>query len=53
MSADMLGPAFATVSGLIGDSLQQHFAARTGGLRGWRGSGYVSWIGNWLSRAKG
>ena len=53
MSADMLGPSFATVSGLIGDSLQQHFAARTGGLRGWRGSGYVSWIGNWLSRAKG
>lgn len=53
MSADMLGPAFATVSGLISDSLQQHFAARTGGLRGWRGSGYVSWIGNWLSRAKG
>ncbi|OJU22130.1 MAG: cell division protein FtsA [Alphaproteobacteria bacterium 64-6] len=53
MSTDMLGPAFATVSGLIGDSLQQHFAARTGGLRGWRGGGYVSWIGNWLSRAKG
>jgi len=53
MSVDMLGPAFATVSGLISDSLQQHFAARTGGLRGWRGSGYVSWIGNWLSRAKG
>jgi cell division protein FtsA len=53
MSADMLGPAFATVSGLVGDSLQQHFAARTGGLRGWRGSGYVSWIGTWLSRAKG
>ena len=53
MSAGMLGPAFATVSGLIGDSLQQHFTARTGGLRGWRGSGYVSWIGDWLSRAKG
>jgi len=53
MSADMLGPAFATVSGLIGDSLQQHFAARTGRLSGWRGRGYVSWIGNWLSRARG
>jgi hypothetical protein len=48
----MLGPAFATVSGLVGDALQQHFAARAGGARGWRGSGYVSWIGNWLSRAK-
>ena len=53
MSADMLGPAFATVSGLVGDSLLQHFAARTGGLSGWRGSGYVSWIGTWLSRARG
>jgi cell division protein FtsA len=51
-SPDMLGPAFATVSGLVGDALQQHFAARSGGARGWRGSGYVSWIGNWLSRAK-
>jgi cell division protein FtsA len=51
-SPDMLGPAFATVSGLVGDALQQHFAARAGGARRWRGSGYVSWIGNWLSRAK-
>lgn len=52
-SSDMLSPAFATVSGLVGDALQQHFAAKAGGLRGWRGSGYVSWIGNWLSRGKG
>ena len=51
-SPDMLGPAFATVGGLVGDVLQQHFAARAGGNRGWRGNGYVSWIGNWLSRAK-
>jgi cell division protein FtsA len=53
VSPEMLGPAFATVSGLVGDALQQHYVARAGsGARGWRGSGYVSWIGNWLSRAK-
>lgn len=51
-SPDMLGPAFATVSGLVGDALQQHFAARAGGVRGWRGGGYVSWFGNWLGRKK-
>ncbi len=51
-SPDMLGPAFATVSGLVGDALQQHYATRTGKSRGWQGSEYVSWIGNWLSRAK-
>jgi cell division protein FtsA len=51
-SPDMLGPAFATVSGLVSDALQQHFAARASGSRGWRGVGYVSWLGNWLSRAK-
>lgn len=53
VSPDMLSSAFATVGGLVGDALQQHFAAKAGGLLGWRGGGYVSWIGDWLGRGKG
>lgn len=51
-SPDMLGPAFATVSGLICDALQQHYSNRSVRARGWQGGGYVSWLGNLLSRAR-